>query len=259
MRVSAVALLATVAATLAAFVLPGAATSAPPGCANRTNTTYQQLLDVRDARGRARSIRPRSKRSRTPTMTRSRPELAPLERRATTAASRTCAGLLERRRATPSRSTSSRYEFAGAALQQTAPISATYATGAFTGSGEGNVSAAVTPVDIVPRAAARPGHERLRGSRLRLASPPGNIALMQRGTCSFGDQGSERPDGRCRSGRSSSTRGTPPTVRPLIVGTLLPDGAAVTIPVVGASFADGRGSRPARIDRDRPRGARAAA
>ena len=43
-RVSAVAFLATVAATLAAFVLPGAATSAPPGCANRTNTTYQQLL-----------------------------------------------------------------------------------------------------------------------------------------------------------------------------------------------------------------------
>ena len=44
MRVSAVAFLATVATTLAAFVLPGAATSAPPGCANRTNTTYQQLL-----------------------------------------------------------------------------------------------------------------------------------------------------------------------------------------------------------------------
>ena len=45
MRVSAVAFLATVAATLAAFVLPGAATSAPPGCANRTNTTYQALLE----------------------------------------------------------------------------------------------------------------------------------------------------------------------------------------------------------------------
>ena len=44
MRVPAVAFFATVATTLAAFVLPGAATSAPPGCANRTNTTYQQLL-----------------------------------------------------------------------------------------------------------------------------------------------------------------------------------------------------------------------
>ena len=44
MRISAVAFFAAVATMLVAFVLPGAATSAPPGCANRTNNTYDQLL-----------------------------------------------------------------------------------------------------------------------------------------------------------------------------------------------------------------------
>ena len=46
MRISVVAFVAAAVATmLVAFVLPGAATSAPPGCANRTNNTYDKLLE----------------------------------------------------------------------------------------------------------------------------------------------------------------------------------------------------------------------
>ena len=44
LRLPIVAFVAAAAATLVAFVLPGAAASAPPGCNNRTNTTYQTLL-----------------------------------------------------------------------------------------------------------------------------------------------------------------------------------------------------------------------
>ena len=36
--------LVALAAAAIALALPAAATSAPPGCANRTNTTYQTLL-----------------------------------------------------------------------------------------------------------------------------------------------------------------------------------------------------------------------
>ena len=83
MRISAVAFFATVATTLAAFVLPGAATSAPPGCANRTNTTYQQLLDLRDARRRPRAPGGVPGASPTPTTIRPIPGRVPPARRGT--------------------------------------------------------------------------------------------------------------------------------------------------------------------------------
>ena len=53
-----------------------------------------------------------------------------------------------------------------ATLRQTSPISATYATGAFTGSGNGTVTASVTAVDInlAPPRAERPAAARPRTS-----------------------------------------------------------------------------------------------
>ena len=48
-------------------------------------------------------------------------------------------------------------------LQQLTPVTATYETGVFTNSGFGNVTAAVTAVDINLVAAARPRHQRVRG------------------------------------------------------------------------------------------------
>ena len=45
LRAGAIALASAAVTMLLTLVLPAAATSAPPGCKNRTNTTYQALLD----------------------------------------------------------------------------------------------------------------------------------------------------------------------------------------------------------------------
>jgi Zn-dependent M28 family amino/carboxypeptidase len=124
-----------------------------------------------------------------------------------------------------------------AVLRQTALNAATYETGAFTGTGFGTVSAAVTAVDVnlvAPRANSS-GCEAADFAGF----PAGNIALVQRGTCNFGvkalnaeaagaaavvifNQGDVNNE--ARSG--------------LIVGTL--GGANIVgIPVVGASYASG--------------------
>ncbi len=49
------ALLVALVTALIASAVPAAAGAAPPGCKNRTNTTYQTAARVRDARGRARA------------------------------------------------------------------------------------------------------------------------------------------------------------------------------------------------------------
>jgi Zn-dependent M28 family amino/carboxypeptidase len=129
------------------------------------------------------------------------------------------------------------YEFAGASLRQNAPITATYATGAFTGTGEGTVSASVTAVDVnlvLPRDPVTSGCEAADFAGF----PAGTIALVQRGTCSFGIKAANAQ----AAGAAAVVvfnQGNTPDRSGLIVGTLLPDGASVTIPVVGASFANG--------------------
>jgi Zn-dependent M28 family amino/carboxypeptidase len=119
-------------------------------------------------------------------------------------------------------------------LQQTAPISASYETGAFTGSGFGNVSAAVTAVDInlVPPRASTSGCEAADFAGF----PAGNIALIQRGTCTFAAKAANAQ----AAGASAViifNQGNAPDREGLIIGTLLPFTA--NIPVVGASFAQG--------------------
>ncbi len=124
-------------------------------------------------------------------------------------------------------------------LQQTAPISASYETGAFTGSGYGNVSAAVTAVDInlVPPRASTSGCEAVDFAGF----PAGNIALVQRGTCAFAVK-AVNAQAAGASAVIIFNQGNDPTREALIVGTLLPlplGAPPVTIPVVGASFANG--------------------
>ena len=121
-------------------------------------------------------------------------------------------------------------------LQQLTPIAATYSTGPFTGTGTGTVAAAVTAVDInlVPPRANTSGCEPSDFAGV----PAGNIALVQRGICSFGIKAANAQ----AAGASAViifNQGNDPTREGLIVGTLLPDGAGVTIAVVGASFANG--------------------
>ncbi|HET9021517.1 MAG TPA: M28 family metallopeptidase [Ornithinibacter sp.] len=121
-----------------------------------------------------------------------------------------------------------------ATLRQTAPVTATYATGGFTGTGYGTVSAAVTAVDInlvLPRANTS-GCEAADFAGF----PSGNIALIQRGTCTFAVKALNAQ----AAGASAVVvfnQGNDPTREGLIIGTLAPSTA--TIPVVGASFAAG--------------------
>ena len=119
-------------------------------------------------------------------------------------------------------------------LQQLAPVVASYETGAFTGSGYGNVTAAVTAVDInlVPPRASTSGCEAADFAGFL----PGNIALVQRGTCSFA-QKALNAQAAGASAVIIFNQGNSPDREPLIIGTLAP--ATATIPVIGASFADG--------------------
>jgi len=121
-----------------------------------------------------------------------------------------------------------------ALLQQIAPSAATYETGAFTGTGYGDVSAAVTAVDInlVPPRASTSGCE----SADFAGFPAGNIALIQRGTCTFAAKAANAQ----AAGASAViifNQGNTPQREDLIIGTLAPFSAS--IPVVGASFANG--------------------
>lgn len=144
-----------------------------------------------------------------------------------------------------------------AVLEQTAPISETYETGAFTGTGFGTVSAIVTAVDVVLALPRDPVTSGCDGAFTEAAvgqpivpDPAGpddfagfvagNIALVQRGGCSFALK-AYNAQAAGASAMILFNQGNTPAREPLIVGTLV--GAVVpgpvNIPVVGASFADG--------------------
>ena len=122
-----------------------------------------------------------------------------------------------------------------ALLQQFTPSVATYETGAFTGTGYGDVTAAVTAVDInlaPPRDPVTSGCEAADFAGF----PVGNIALVQRGTCTFAVK-AENAQAAGASAVIIFNQGNTPLREDLIIGTLAPFNAS--IPVVGASFANG--------------------
>ncbi len=130
------------------------------------------------------------------------------------------------------------YEYqAPALLQQLTPVTATYATGAFTGTGTGDVTGNVIPVDInlVPPRASTSGCEAADFAGLDFSGPY-DIALIQRGTCSFAIKALNAQAAGAEA-VVIFNQGNEPTREGLIIGTLAPDTAG--IPVVGASFADG--------------------
>jgi Zn-dependent M28 family amino/carboxypeptidase len=221
---------AIVAATmLLMLALPAAASAASrTACLNRTNTTYQALLEcvtldgVRAHQAALQAIADRNDGTRAA---------------GTDGYSESVdyvSGLLED---AGYNVTFDEFQFIfdpATVLQQLTPVNATYATGAFTGSGVGDVTAAVTAVDInlVPPRATTSGCEAADFAGF----PAGNIALIQRGTCTFAVKALNAQ----AAGASAViifNQGDTPAREALIVGTLAPDSA--NIPVVGASFADG--------------------
>ncbi len=145
-------------------------------------------------------------------------------------------------------------------LQQLTPVTATYETGAFTGSGFGEITGPVIPVDLMldlPRDSTS-GCEAEDFAGLDF-SGSADIALIQRGTCQFSLKAANAEAAGAEA-VIIFNQGNTPEREGLIVGTAadLPDGSPsnLTIPVVGASFADGVSLAPAgstaSIDVDPP-------
>jgi Zn-dependent M28 family amino/carboxypeptidase len=225
------ALLAVSAAALTAIALPAAASSAPPGCANRTNTTYQQLLTcvtldgVRAHQAAFQEIAeanddfyyPGTRAAGTPGYADSVDYVA---------------GLLEDAGYEVTRH-EFQFEFVGAALVRTRPGSLRYEAAPVTGSGEGTASAPVTAVDVVlalPRDPVTSGCEDSDFAGF----PAGNIALIQRGTCTFADKVLNAQEAGASAVVLFNQGNTPARSGVLNTATLAPFTA--TVPVVGASF-----------------------
>lgn len=122
-------------------------------------------------------------------------------------------------------------------LQQLSPTSAVYETGAYTGTGYGDFTASVSAVDL------QLGLGNTSSSGCEAADfagfPAGNIALMQRGTCSFAIKALNAEAAGASAAIIFNQGNTAGADRQgLIVGTL--GGTNVVgIPVVGASYPDG--------------------
>ena len=130
-----------------------------------------------------------------------------------------------------------------ATLQQLAPVSASYETGAFTGSGSGQVTGQVIPVDLAltPPRASTSACEAADFAGLDF-SGPADIALIQRGACFFSVK-ALNAEAAGAEAVIFFNQGDSPARTGLIIGTAasLPDGSPsnLSVPVVGASFDQG--------------------
>jgi Zn-dependent M28 family amino/carboxypeptidase len=132
-------------------------------------------------------------------------------------------------------------ETAPAVLERTAPPPTTaIETGTFEFSGGGDVTGTVIPVDInlAGNLASTSGCEAADFTPLDF-SGPNDVALIQRGTCTFGEKANFAQAAGAEAVIIFNQGNTPGRVD-LIVGTLGDEFAGlIEIPVVGASFADG--------------------
>jgi len=127
-------------------------------------------------------------------------------------------------------------ELSRAVLQQVTPSAATYATGTFTYSGSGDVTAAATFVDvrIPPGSTANSSTSGCEAADFS-GFPAGNIAVLQRGTCTFLVKATNA-EAAGAAAVVIFNEGQPGRTG-VVAGTLGDPG--ITIPVVGASFAVG--------------------
>ncbi len=124
-----------------------------------------------------------------------------------------------------------------AELEQLTPTAGSYETGTYTGSGDGDITGTVIPVDInlTPPRASTSGCEAADFAGQDW-SGDSDIALVQRGTCPFADKAVNAQAAGAEAVVLFNQGNTPERTE-LIVGTL--GDAEIDIPVVGASYADG--------------------
>jgi Zn-dependent M28 family amino/carboxypeptidase len=241
-------------AVLALALLPGQTASAAPAraCDNRANNTYQKLLDCVTLEGVQEHLEALQKIADNST-----DPVYPGTRAAGTDGYADSvdyvAGLLEDAgyevTLDPVEIT---FNFPATLRQLTPAPAADYETGVFTGSGSGTVEGNVIPIDIN----LDKGEDAVSTSGCEAAdfapfdwSGDADIALVQRGTCFFGDKAYNAEQAGAEA-VIIFNQGNTPDREALIVADATsrtnpadPDGPALvvehTIPVVGASFADG--------------------
>ncbi len=126
------------------------------------------------------------------------------------------------------------YEGTDSVVQQLTPVPADFGHYVAEGSGEGDVTASVSPVDL----ALDPPRDSTSGCEAEdfAGFTPGHIALVQRGTCAFGLKAENAEAAGASAVLIMNQCNTPDRCGPLNP-TLLP--SVVTIPVAGLTFADG--------------------
>ena len=126
-------------------------------------------------------------------------------------------------------------------LEQLTPVAAEYASGTFTGTGYGEVTGNVIPVDInltPPRDPVTSGCEASDFAGINW-SGTSDIALIQRGTCEFGVKAINAQTAGAEA-VIIFNQGNTDLRSGLVTGTLFGvNQTPLGIPVVGASFADG--------------------
>jgi Zn-dependent M28 family amino/carboxypeptidase len=238
-------LLVGLAMLLIATLLPGAAAEAGSGksgkgnaCDNRNNNTYQKLLDCMTLEG----VREHQKAFQQ-IADNNDDEFYPGSRAAGTEGYQDSvdyvARKLERAGYTVTLDPVDFQFVFPAVLEQTAPEQVVYETGTFTGSGDGDVTGPTIAVDIdlTPPIESTSGCEPTDFDGLDF-SGDADIAVIQRGACNFSVKAFNAQEAGAEAVVIFNT-GDVPTNEGLIVGTL-GDDSGVTIPVVGASFADGQ-------------------
>jgi Zn-dependent M28 family amino/carboxypeptidase len=126
---------------------------------------------------------------------------------------------------------------AAPSLSQVSPNAKDYTTATYQYSGSGDVTAPVTPVDVVVPIGDNPPSTSSSGCEASDFDgfTPGNVALMQRGTCDFAVK-AENAENAGASAAIIFNEGQPGRTD-LLAGTL--GGNVRGIPVLGLSYADG--------------------
>ena len=222
-------LVAALAAAASLLVTPAVGAPSPVACDNRTNNTYDKLLEC---------VRLEGVRAHQAALQAIANANGGTRAAATPGYDASVDYVVRTLRAAGWTVALDQFDFTVAEpIRQLTPIMASYETGAFTGSGLGTVTGPVIPVDInlTPPRANTSGCEAADFAGLNF-SGPNDIALIQRGTCTFAVK-ALNAEAAGAEAVIIFNQGNDPTRTGLIVGTLAPE--SVDIPVVGASFDQG--------------------